>query len=99
MGAELYQTQEVFKYPKAGEKNAIVSLHMLDVKTGDITEVNLNNPYYIPRIKWMNNANYLSVQTLNRHQNHLQFMSVNAKDNSVTVLLEETDAAYIDYYR
>ncbi|WP_291867093.1 S9 family peptidase [Maribacter sp.] len=95
-GAELYQTQEVFKYPKAGEKNAKVSLHMLDVKTGGITKVNLSNPYYIPRIKWMNNANYLSVQTLNRHQNYLQLMSVNAKDNSSTVLLEETDAAYID---
>lgn len=95
-GAELYQTQEVFKYPKAGEKNAIVSLHMLDVKTGEIAKVNLNNPYYIPRIKWMNNANYLSVQTLNRHQNYLQLMSVNANDNSATVLLEETDAAYVD---
>ncbi|WP_298503757.1 S9 family peptidase [uncultured Maribacter sp.] len=95
-GAELYQTQEVFKYPKAGENNATVSLHMLDVKSEKVAEVNLNNPYYIARIKWMNSTNYLSVQTLNRHQNYLQLLSVNAKDNSSTVILEETDTAYVD---
>ncbi len=95
-GSALYQSQEVFKYPKAGETNATVSLHMFDVKSNNITKVNLNNPYYIPRIKWMNNANYLSVQTLNRHQNKLQLLAVNAKKNVAEVLLEETDAAYID---
>ena len=95
-GKALYQTQEVFKYPKAGEENAKVSLHMFDVKSGKIAAVNLNNPYYIPRIKWMQNANYLSVQTLNRHQNNLQLLAVNAKNNKVSVLLEEKDAAYVD---
>ena len=29
----LYPTQTVFKYPKAGEKNAIVSIHMSNSKT------------------------------------------------------------------
>lgn len=95
-GSELYQTQNVFKYPKAGEANAKVSLHMLDVKSGDISKVDLGDSYYIPRIKWMNNANYLSVQTINRHQDNLKLHSVNAKDNSVSLLLEEKDAAYVD---
>ncbi|NKI26067.1 prolyl oligopeptidase family serine peptidase [Arenibacter sp. 6A1] len=95
-GSELYQTQQVFKYPKAGENNAVVSLHMLDVATGNITEVALDDAYYIPRIKWMNDANTLSVQTLNRHQNHLKLLAVDAKKNRVSVLLEEKDAAYVD---
>ncbi|MDP5229807.1 MAG: S9 family peptidase, partial [Cellulophaga sp.] len=95
-GTDLYQTQTVFKYPKAGEENAIVSLHMLDVVSGTITDVNLDNAYYIPRIKWMNDKNMLSVQTLNRHQDHLKMYAVNAKNNSVLVLLEEKDAAYVD---
>ena len=95
-GSQLYQTQHVFKYPKAGETNAKVSLHILDVKSGDISKIDLGDPYYIPRIKWMNNANYLSVQTINRHQNHLKLHSINAKDNSVSLLLEEKDTAYID---
>ena len=95
-GTELYPSQNVFKYPKAGEDNALVSLHMYDVKSGKISNVELGNPYYIPRIKWMNNPGYLSVQTLNRHQNHLKIHSVNAKDNSVSLLLEEKDDAYVD---
>ncbi|QLG45797.1 S9 family peptidase [Costertonia aggregata] len=95
-GEELYQTQHVFKYPKAGEENAKVSLHMLDVKTGTISKVDLGNPYYIPRIKWMNNPDFLSVQTINRHQDNLKLHAVNAKNNSVSLLLEEKDDAYID---
>lgn len=95
-GTDLYQKQNVFKYPKAGEENAIVSLHMLDVKTKAISKIDLGGAYYIPRIKWMNNPNKLSVQTLNRHQNHLKLHSVDAKTNAVEVLLEETDKAYVD---
>nr|WP_034256335.1 S9 family peptidase [Arenibacter latericius] len=95
-GSELYQTQTVFKYPKAGEDNAQVSLHMLDVNSGKVTAIDLNNPYYIPRIKWMNNPEFLSVQTLNRHQNNLKLVQVNAKNGSTQTLLEETDDAYLD---
>lgn len=95
-GTELYQKQNVFKYPKAGEENAIVTLHMLDVKSSDISKVELGDAYYVPRIKWMNNSNHLSVQTINRHQNHLKLHDVNAQDNSVRLLLEERDKAYVD---
>ncbi|OWW26308.1 S9 family peptidase [Zobellia sp. OII3] len=95
-GTDLYPSQETFKYPKAGEANAKVSLHLYDVKSGSTAAVDLNDPYYIPRIKWMNNPNYLSVQTLNRHQNDLKLYSVNAKNNTASVLLEEKDKAYVD---
>ncbi len=95
-GRDLYQTQNQFKYPKAGEDNAIVSLHMYDVASDKVSNVNLGEAYYIPRIKWMNNPNYLSVQTINRHQDHLKLHQVNAKDNSTSVLLEEKDDAYFD---
>lgn len=95
-GTGLYQTQNVFKYPKAGENNSVVSLHMYDVASNESKEVDLGNPHYIPRIKWMNNANYLSVQTLNRHQNHLMLIEVYAKDNSVRLLMEERAKTYVD---
>jgi len=95
-GTDLYPYQYEFKYPKAGEKNSIVTLHMYDVASASISNVDLNDPYYIPRIKWMHNPNHLSVQTLNRHQNVLQLHAVDAKDNSVTILLEESDNAYVD---
>ena len=95
-GQNLYPFQYEFKYPKAGEENAIVSLHMYDAASESITNVDLGDTYYIPRIKWKNNPNELSVQTLNRHQNDLKMYTVNAVNNSVGLLLEEKDAAYVD---
>ena len=38
-GQDLYQTQQVFKYPKAGEKNADVSLHVYDLSSSKSNEV------------------------------------------------------------
>ena len=94
-GSNLYQTQTIFKYPKAGEVNSEVSLYIVDVNTYDMTQVNLDDPYYIPRIKWMNNPDFLSVQTLNRHQNKLRLYAVSAINTTSSILLEENDEAYI----
>lgn len=97
-GNDLYPYQYEFKYPKAGEDNAEISLHMYDVASNDISQVDLGDAYYIPRIKWMNDPDYLSVQTINRHQNHLKLYQVNADDNTTALLLEEKDAAYVDIH-
>lgn len=95
-GTDLYPGQYVFKYPKAGEDNAKVSLKLYDVTSGTSTDIDLGNPYYIPRIKWTHNPDHLSVQTLNRHQNNLKLHIVDAKDYSASLLLEENDEAYVD---
>ena len=95
-GSSLYPQQQRFKYPKAGEDNAKVSLHMYDLESGSLTNIDLGEAYYIPRIKWMNNPRHLSVQTLNRHQNHLKLLAVDAQSADVSILLEEKDAAYVD---
>ena len=97
-GADLYPFQYEFKYPKAGEKNAEVTLHIYDVASNQVSNVDLGEAYYIPRIKWMNDSSALSVQTINRHQNHLILHKINAKDMSVKTLLEETDEAYVDIH-
>ncbi|MDO1512336.1 S9 family peptidase [Maribacter confluentis] len=95
-GTGLYQQPYVFKYPKAGENNSVVTLHILDVASGKSSQINLDNAYYIPRIKWKNHKDMLSVQTLNRHQNHLTMYTVDAQSGKVSVLLEEKDDAYVD---
>ncbi|MCL6267681.1 S9 family peptidase [Flagellimonas myxillae] len=95
-GQNLYPFQHEFKYPKAGEENATVSLHLYDIASQTTSNVDLGNTYYIPRIKWKHNPDELSVQTINRHQNHLKMYTVNATDNSVSLLLEDKDAAYVD---
>ena len=97
-GDQLYPDQQVFKYPKAGEDNALVSLHIYDLNFGKTARVDLSqyNSYYIPRIKWTNDANVLSVQVTNRHQNILDLVFVNADRNSSNLVLQETDDAYVD---
>ena len=94
----LYPTQTVFKYPKAGEKNAIVSLHIFDLKSGTTKKINLGDykDFYIPRIKWTNDAATLSVQVMNRHQNNLDLHFVDANAGTSKIVLNEKDAAYVD---
>uniref|UniRef100_UPI004049AAC7 S9 family peptidase n=1 Tax=Flavobacterium sp. TaxID=239 RepID=UPI004049AAC7 len=94
----LYPTQTVFKYPKAGEKNAVVSLHIYDLRTNKKSDINLGNytDFYIPRIKWTNDSNTLSAQILNRHQNLLNLHFINATNGVSNIVLKEHDAAYVD---
>lgn len=94
-GSSLYPSQSVFKYPKAGEENAKVSLHIYDVSSADSQDIALNDPYYIPRIQWRNNPQDLSVQTVNRHQNDLKLWSYNTRSKKLSLLHNERDKAYI----
>lgn len=94
---QLYPTQDVFKYPKAGEQNAKVSLHVYDLEKQSLTQVNLQKKYeYIPVITWTQDASLLSVQAMNRHQNKLDFILVDTKKNTTKTILSETDKAYVD---
>jgi len=97
-GSDLYQTQQVFKYPKAGEKNAEVSLHLYNLQTQNNQKVELGNQqqYYIPRIEWTKQANTLCVTTLNRHQNNLNLLFVDGNSLQSSLILNEKDTAYVD---
>lgn len=97
-GKELYQSQQVFRYPKAGENNSIVSLHVYDLNKKISTKINIEDAYYIPRIEFTNDSSLLSLQTLNRHQNDLRLLYVNVQDGSVKEILKETDDAYVDVH-
>jgi dipeptidyl-peptidase-4 len=97
-GDELYPSQHVFKYPKAGEDNAKVTLHMYDVEQKTTKKIPLGSYEYIPRIKWSNDPNILIATTLNRRQNDLKLYKVNALRSSSTLLLNETDDAYVDIH-
>jgi dipeptidyl-peptidase-4 len=96
VGKDLYPDQQVFKYPKAGEKNADVTLHMYTLSSKNTKKISLGDYEYIPRIKWSNDADILVATTLNRHQNNLKLHKVDALKSSATLLLNETDKAYID---
>ena len=97
-GNQLYPQQAVFKYPKAGENNSKVSLHTYNVASKQTKNIALdpNKDYYIPRLKFTNNNNVLSVQTLNRHQNQLNLYFVDVNTTKVNTILTEKDKAYVD---
>ncbi|MES2748114.1 MAG: DPP IV N-terminal domain-containing protein [Bacteroidota bacterium] len=95
---DLYPTVETFKYPKAGEKNALVSLHIFDFNARTAKEVSLSNynDFYIARMKWTNDANVLSAQVLNRHQDNLDLLFIDGNSATAKVVLNEKDKAYVD---
>jgi len=95
---DLYPSIETFKYPKAGEKNSEVSLHVYDVAGNAAKKVDLGkyNDFYIARLQWTNDNNILSAQVLNRHQDNLDLLFVDGNTAAAKVVLNEKDKAYVD---
>ncbi|OXA79854.1 dipeptidyl-peptidase-4 [Flavobacterium aquidurense] len=95
---DLYPTVETFKYPKAGEKNSVVSLHIYDAAANATKKVDLGNynDFYIARMQWTNDNNVLSAQVLNRHQDNLDLLFVDGTTAAAKVVLNEKDKAYVD---
>ena len=95
----LYPTQEVFKYPKAGEENSVVRIYFYNLKEDKSTYIYTEKDYeYIPRIKWTKNSNILALYGMNRHQNELDFVLADATSNTNKVLFTEKDNYYIDIH-
>jgi dipeptidyl-peptidase 4 len=98
MYGELYPQQYKYKYPKAGEVNSKVTLNMLTVKSAKIQKIDLGSYEYIPRLKWSSKANQLIVQTMNRHQNELNYWLIDATQKTVATnkFFTETSETYVD---
>ncbi|RUA28789.1 MAG: S9 family peptidase [Bacteroidetes bacterium] len=95
---DLYPKQYKYKYPKAGEDNSIVSVHVYDLATAKTKTMDIGSEtdIYIPRIKWTTDPNVLSIQRLNRLQNKWEILLANASDGTSKVLYSEENKYYID---
>ncbi|MEJ6980361.1 S9 family peptidase [Pedobacter sp. P351] len=95
---QLYPTEYKYKYPKAGEKNSLVSVYVYNLSIGDTKKVNTGAEpdQYIPRVKWTNNPDVLLVLRMNRHQNKLDYLIADARTGSSKVVLTEEDKYFID---
>lgn len=93
----LYPSLYTYKYPKAGEKNSTVSIHVYDVTSGKTTtmDVGPEKDQYIPRIKWTANSNQLGIVHLNRLQNKVDVLVANASSGNTDVLYSETNKWFI----
>ncbi len=96
----MYPTYDTFKYPKVGEKNATVSIHVFDLKSRKVIDMDIKKDpeMYIPRIKWTKDPNSLFVFHLNRHQNALDIYAMNAKSGKTKKIINETSKYYVDIH-
>jgi len=94
----LYPSQTQWKYPKAGEDNAKVDVHIygLDDKQTRIAKTGSERDQYLPRIQWTQTDQFLSIQRLNRWQNHWELLFCNSANGDCGVALEEIDSAYVE---
>jgi dipeptidyl-peptidase-4 len=96
----LYPQPYSYKYPKAGEENSIVSVHIYDLATATTKLVDTGDEtdQYIPRVMWTNDANTLAFLRMNRLQNKEELLFANANDGHSKVIYTETSDKYLEVY-
>lgn len=84
-----------YKYPKAGEKNSKVSLHVFDIREGVARKVNRKEgDLYIPFFDWTPDGRLYYFE-INRLQNHLDVILCEGEEQRV--IYTESHEKYIDY--
>lgn len=93
-----YVENYTYKYPKAGEENSIVSIHIYNVQNSvtNLVQIGEEKDQYIPRIKWAKKGSNLCVYRLNRLQNHLELLLENADNCESQTIYSEKSPYYID---
>ncbi|SFE37688.1 S9 family peptidase [Thermophagus xiamenensis] len=93
----LYPGRYEYKYPKAGEKNSKISVHVFNVKNRTIKTMDAGDlsDAYIPRLRWSYDPNKLGIIKLNRLQNELELMVANPNSGVCNTLLTIREPQYI----
>ena len=92
-----YNKQYTYKYPKAGEENSKVEIHIYDVAgKKDVKAQYEQGDMYIPRIKWTQDDNSLVIFWMNRHQDNLKLLLTNVQTGRANILYDEKNKYYID---
>jgi dipeptidyl-peptidase 4 len=99
----LYPERYTYKYPKTGEDNSAISLHLyslaskrsMPIMTGTDTDI------YLPRMAWDPIKGYLVVLRMNRLQNKLEYCKVELDPKSQAPIqlkpfYTETSETYIE---
>lgn len=94
----LYPDNVQFKYPKAGEDNSVVTVHVYDLNSKKTVLVNTGSEtdQYIPRILYTQDPGLLAVLRLNRLQNKLEILGANITTGESKVIYTEENKYYID---
>lgn len=92
-----YSEPFTLKYPKVGEQNAIVKIGIVNITSGQTVwmDTGSNKDIYLPRIDWTRNGQ-LTIQRLNRAQNHLELLLADAENGQTRTVLEDKNEAWLD---
>ena len=87
-----------YKYPRAGEQNATVSVMSYDIKSHQTRQIQVPMAAddYIPRIKSTTDPTKVLVFTLNRHQDCLRIFAANPMSTVCQQIVEDKVDKYIN---
>ncbi len=98
----LYPKLKIFHYPKAGQKNSIVKLGIINIDNKKIDYIDLKDKskdYYLPQMKWFKSKNKILFQKLNRLQNRVELYVYDADKLNLKKIYEERDNTWIDIHK
>lgn len=94
---DAHNLQYTYKYPKAGDANSKVSIHIYDLnEKKDVQAQFEQGDIYIPRIKWTKDDSKLVVYWMNRHQNDLKLLLTNAQTGSSSTMYQEKNKYFVE---
>ena len=95
---KLYPDYFDFKYPKAGEANSKVSVHVYNLRTGKTKKMDIGNEteIYIPRIRTTKYPENLAIFKLNRLQNKFEILFADVIGGKSNLVLKEENKYYFD---
>ena len=95
---KLYPQDYSFKYPKAGDPNALVQIWVCHLLTGNMVKMDTGDEtdQYIPRIKWTADPGLLSMIRMNRLQNRLEILLAVSRSGFSQAVYTEENRYYIE---
>lgn len=95
LASPLYPYNYTYKYPKAGENNSVVTLHVYDTvsENTETVDTGAETDQYIPHFDWTPGGQVYHYR-LNRLQNHLEVYL--GSGNGMKLIYDERSPEYID---
>jgi len=85
------------RYPKAGTDNPVVKVGLMEIDSPQIKWIKLEPHEYICRVKWHQDNQWFSVQTMNRAQTELNLFYIDRNTGkNLGKVLTETDTGWVN---
>jgi dipeptidyl-peptidase-4 len=89
---------EYTRYPQAGEANPVVRVGIVNLTGGPTiwADTGKNSDVYLARVNWLPDSRRVAIQRLNRAQNQLDLLFVDAATGAAKTILTESDKYWIN---